>query len=71
MTNGAIYGARAAYIGGCEELLHHFREEFNIPALGTMAHSWVQMFDSNWRLSRLMQRYIPITVLSWWIPIMF
>ena len=45
--DGAIYGARAAYIGGCVGTSCTISErEFNIPALGTMAHSWIQMFDS-------------------------
>jgi len=43
--DGAIYGARAAYIGGCVGTACTIAErEFGIPALGTMAHSWVQMF---------------------------
>lgn len=46
-ADGAIYGARAAYIGGCVGTACTIvdREE-SIPALGTMAHSWVQLFDS-------------------------
>lgn len=45
--DGAIYGARAAYIGGCVGTACTISDrEFGIPALGTMAHSWVQMFDS-------------------------
>ncbi len=45
--DGAIYGARAAYIGGCVGTACALSErDFRIPALGTMAHSWVQMFDS-------------------------
>lgn len=45
--DGAIYGARAAYIGGCAGTACTMSErDFGIPALGTMAHSWVQMFDS-------------------------
>lgn len=45
--DGAIYGARAAYIGGCIGTACTIAErEFGIPALGTMAHSWVQMFPS-------------------------
>lgn len=45
--DGAIYGARAAYIGGCVGTACTIAErEFNIPAIGTMAHSWIQMFDS-------------------------
>ena len=43
--DGAIYGARAAYIGGCVGTACTIAErEFGIPAMGTMAHSWVQMF---------------------------
>lgn len=45
--DGAIYGARAAYIGGCAGTACTIVErEFGIPAMGTMAHSWVQMFPS-------------------------
>lgn len=46
-ADGAIYGARAAYIGGCVGTACTVcKRDYNIPALGTMAHSWVQMFDS-------------------------
>ena len=45
--DGAIYGARAAYIGGCAGTACTLSDElFGVPALGTMAHSWVQLFDS-------------------------
>ncbi len=45
--DGAIYGARAAYIGGCAGTACTIcGSELGIPALGTMAHSWVQMFES-------------------------
>lgn len=45
--DGAIYGARAAYIGGCVGTACTIADrDFTIPALGTMAHSWVQLFDS-------------------------
>ncbi|HBL40757.1 MAG TPA: nicotinate phosphoribosyltransferase [Ruminococcaceae bacterium] len=45
--DGAIYGARASYIGGCVGTACAMSErDFGIPALGTMAHSWVQMFDT-------------------------
>ncbi|MEY8417444.1 nicotinate phosphoribosyltransferase [Tissierella praeacuta DSM 18095] len=44
---GAILGARAAYIGGCIGTANTIVDrDFNIPALGTMAHSWVQMFPT-------------------------
>ena len=46
-ANGAIYGARAAYIAGCVGSACTIAErDYRVPALGTMAHSWVQMFDS-------------------------
>jgi len=45
--DGAIYGARASYIGGCVGTACTVAEQaFQVPALGTMAHSWVQMFPS-------------------------
>lgn len=48
-TDAAIYGARAAYIGGCVGTACTIAEQmFGIPALGTMAHSWVQTFDSEY-----------------------
>ena len=47
--DGAIYGARAAYIAGCVGTSCTITDEkFKIPALGTMAHSWVQMFDNEY-----------------------
>ena len=43
----AILGARAAYIGGCVGTANTIVDrDFDIPAMGTMAHSWVQMFDT-------------------------
>ena len=45
--DGAVYGARAAYIGGCVGTACTVaEEEFDIPAIGTMAHSWIQMFPT-------------------------
>jgi nicotinate phosphoribosyltransferase len=45
--DGAVLGARAAYIGGCVGTSCTIVErDFDIPAIGTMAHSWIQMFDS-------------------------
>lgn len=47
--NGAIEGARAAYIGGCIGTACAIAErDYGVPATGTMAHSWVQMFDSEY-----------------------
>ncbi len=46
-VQGAIMGARAAYIGGCTGSACTISEKwFGVPAGGTMAHSWVQMFDT-------------------------
>ncbi|MBO5040625.1 MAG: nicotinate phosphoribosyltransferase [Clostridia bacterium] len=45
--SGAILGARASYIAGCSGTACAIAEErFGVPATGTMAHSWVLMFDS-------------------------
>ena len=45
--DGAVYGARAAYIGGCSGTACTMADrDFNIPAGGTMAHSWIQMFPN-------------------------
>lgn len=45
--DGAIFGARAAYIGGCAATACTIADKmFGIPAVGTMAHSWIQLFDS-------------------------
>lgn len=47
--SAAIYGARAAYIGGCVGTACTISDSmYGIPALGTMAHSWVQMFDDEY-----------------------
>ncbi len=48
-ADGAILGARAAYIGGCAATACTIADrEYCIPATGTMAHSWVQMFDTEY-----------------------
>ena len=48
-SDGAILGARAAYIGGCSSTACTITDKmFGIPAVGTMAHSWVQMFDTEY-----------------------
>jgi nicotinate phosphoribosyltransferase len=47
--DAAILGARAAYIGGCNATACTITDEYyGIPAVGTMAHSWVQMFDTEY-----------------------
>lgn len=48
--DGAIYGARASIIGGCNSTACTIAEEmFNIPASGTMAHSWVQLYSTEYQ----------------------
>ncbi len=48
-NDGAISGARAAYIGGCAGTACTISDQlYGVPAGGTMAHSWVQMFDSQY-----------------------
>ena len=48
-ASGAVEGARAAYIGGCKGTACTLTDElYGVPAGGTMAHSWVQMFDSEY-----------------------
>jgi len=48
-ADGAVIGARAAYIGGCIGSSCTMTDKlFGVPAGGTMAHSWVQMFDSEY-----------------------
>ena len=48
-VSGAVIGARAAYIGGAAATACALTDElYGVPATGTMAHSWVQMFDSEY-----------------------
>ena len=48
-SDAAVLGARAAYIGGCRGTACTLTDElYGVPAGGTMAHSWVQMFDSEY-----------------------
>lgn len=47
--DAAILGARAAYIGGCSGTACTITDEaYGVPATGTMAHSWVQMFPDEY-----------------------
>lgn len=58
--SGANLGARAAYIGGCAGTANTLSDEmFGVPALGTMAHSWIQMFDSEIEAFRAFARVYP------------
>ena len=48
-VDAAVYGARAAYIGGASGTATVLAGKmFGIPISGTMAHSWVMSFDSEY-----------------------
>jgi len=52
-TDGAISGSRAAYIAGCKGTACTISDQlFGVPAGGTMAHAWVQMFDTQYEAFR-------------------
>ena len=58
--DGAVLGARAAYIGGCVGTACAIADrDFGVPAMGTMAHSWVQMFPSELEAFRAYARTYP------------
>ena len=47
--DAGIYGARAAIIGGCSSTSNVIAgKNFSVPVAGTMAHSWVMDFDSEY-----------------------
>lgn len=47
--DAGIYGARAAVIGGCSSTSNVIAGQlFGIPVSGTMAHSWIMDFDSEY-----------------------
>lgn len=58
--DGAMLGARAAYIAGCSGTACTISDrDYGIPALGTMAHSWVQLFDSEYDAFRAYAELYP------------
>lgn len=58
--DAAIYGARAAYIGGCDATACAIDErDFGVPAVGTMAHSWIQLFGDELEAFRAYARQYP------------
>ena len=58
--SAAIYGARAAYIGGVIGSANVITDKmYGIPALGTMAHSWIMMFDSEYEAFKTYANIFP------------
>ncbi len=58
--DGAVYGARAAYIGGCAGTACTISDrDFGVSALGTMAHSWIQLFPSELEAFRAYAKVYP------------
>lgn len=52
-ADAALLGARAAYIAGCGGSSNTLADSmYGVPALGTMAHSWVQIFDDEYTAFR-------------------
>jgi nicotinate phosphoribosyltransferase len=52
--DAAVYGARAAYIGGVVNTATVLAaQNFDIPVVGTMAHSWVMFYESEYEAFRL------------------
>ena len=48
-TASAVFGARAAYISGCTGTACTLAGQlYDVPVLGTMAHSWVQLFENEY-----------------------
>lgn len=59
-ADAAIDGARAAYIGGCVGTACTVSDrDCGVPALGTMAHSWVQMFDNEYEAFKVYAEMYP------------
>lgn len=58
--DGAVYGARASYIGGVDGTATTLATPmFGIPSVGTMAHSWVQMASSEYEAFKMYARNYP------------
>lgn len=57
---GANLGARASYIGGCAGTANTLAEKlYGVPAVGTMAHSWVQLFSTEYEAFKTYAKVYP------------
>lgn len=60
--DAAVYGAKASYIAGINGTSNILTGKlFDIPVLGTMAHSWVQMFDTELEAFKAFAKSFPTT----------
>ncbi len=58
--DGAVYGTRACYIGGVGSTATVMADQmFDVPSVGTMAHSWVQYFDSEYEAFKAYAKIYP------------
>jgi len=59
-SDGAVLGARASYIGGVAGSSCTIADSlYGVPAIGTMAHSWVQSFDTEYEAFEKYARLYP------------
>ncbi len=59
-ADGAVFAARASYIAGCCGTACAMADrDYGVPAMGTMAHSWVQLFDTELEAFRAYARVYP------------
>ena len=58
--DAAVYGARAAIIGGCTGTsCVKSAKDFSVIPSGTMAHSWIQLFDTEYEAFRVYAEKYP------------
>lgn len=61
--DAAVVGARAAYIGGCAGTSNALTDKlYGVPAGGTIAHAWIQMFDSEYEAFKTYCELYPTNV---------
>ena len=58
--SSSVLGARAAYIGGIDGTSNVLSDQlYEVPANGTMAHSWVQLFDNEYEAFKAYAKHYP------------
>ncbi len=59
-ADASVYGARAAYIGGVIGTSQTAADQlFSVPVVGTMGHSWIQMFPSEYEAFKAYAKVYP------------